>query len=102
MALLSDNQINVYIGKLLNFVESLPMGENGKAYIRAKMLVDFLDTWQFDDEANSFTLDEYLANPSNPRFSDIQTTYGIRNTTQVERWIEGFKTALKKSRGMAL
>ncbi len=102
MALLSDNQINAYIDKLLNFVESLPMGENGKAYIRAKMLVDFLDTWQFDDEANSFTLDEYLANPSNPRFSDVQTTYGIRNTTQVERWIEGFKTALKKSRGMAL
>jgi hypothetical protein len=62
-------------------------------------LVDFLDTWQFDDEANSFTFEEYLANPSNPRFTDVQTTYGIRNTTQIERWIEGFKTALKKARG---
>lgn len=102
MAILSDNQINTYIDKLLNFVESLPMGDNGKAYIRAKILVDFLDTWQFDDEANGFTIDEYLANPSNPRFTDVQTTYGIRNTTQIERWTEGFKTALKKSRGMAL
>lgn len=102
MAILSDNQINAYIDKLLNFVDGLPMGENGKAYIRAKLLVDFLDTWQFDDEANSFTLDEYLANPSNPRFTDVQTTYGIRNTAQIERWTEGFKTALKRSRGMAL
>jgi hypothetical protein len=102
MAILSDNQINTYIDKLLNFVESLPMGDNGKAYIRAKILMDFLDTWQFDDEANGFTIDEYLANPSNPRFTDVQTTYGIRNTTQIERWLEGFKTALKKSRGMAL
>jgi hypothetical protein len=102
MAILSDNQINTYIDKLLNFVESLPMGDNGKKYIRAKILVDFLDTWQFDDEANGFTIDEYLANPSNPRFTDVQTTYGIRNTTQIERWLEGFKTALKKSRGMAL
>ncbi len=102
MATLSDNQINTYIDKLLNFVESLPMGDNGKKYIRAKILVDFLDTWQFDDEANDFTIDEYLANPSNPRFTDVQTTYGIRNTTQIERWLEGFKTALKKSRGKAL
>jgi hypothetical protein len=102
MATLSDNQINTYIDKLFNFVESLPMGDNGKAYIRAKILVDFLDTWQFDDEANGFTIDEYFANPSNPRFTDVQTTYGIRNTTQIERWLEGFKTALKKSRGMAL
>lgn len=102
MATLSDNQINTYIDKLLNFVESLPMGDNGKKYIRTKILVDFLDTWQFDDEANGFTIDEYLANPSNPRFTDVQTTYGIRNTTQIERWLEGFKTALKKSRGMAL
>jgi hypothetical protein len=102
MATLSDNQINTYIDKLFNFVESLPMGDNGKKYIRAKILVDFLDTWQFDDEANSFTIDEYLANPSNPRFTDVQTTYGIRNTTQIERWLEGFKTALKRSRGMAL
>ncbi len=102
MAILSDNQINTYIDKLLNFVESLPMGDNGKAYIRAKILVDFLDTWQFDDEANGFTIDEYLANPSNPRFTDVQTTYGICNTTQIERWTEGFKTALKRSRGMAL
>jgi hypothetical protein len=102
MATLSDNQTNTYIDKLLNFVESLPMGDNGKAYIRAKILMDFLDTWQFDDEANGFTIDEYLANPSNPRFTDVQTTYGIRNTTQIERWTEGFKTALKRSRGMAL
>ncbi len=102
MAILSDNQINTYIDKLLNFVESLPMGDNGKKYIRAKILVDFLDTWQFDDEANSFTIDEYLANPSNPRFTDVQTTYGIRNTTQIERWTEGFKIALKKARGKAL
>jgi len=78
------------------------MGDNGKKYIRAKILVDFLDTWQFDDEANGFTIDEYLANPSNPRFTDVQTTYGIRNKTQIERWLEGFKTALKKSRGKAL
>lgn len=102
MAILSDNQINTYIDKLLNFVESLPMGDNGKAYIRAKILMDFLDTWQFDDEANGFTIDEYLANPSNPRFTDVQTTYGIRNTAQIERWSEGFKTALKKAKGMAL
>jgi hypothetical protein len=99
MAIISDNQINAYIDKLLNFVDGLPMGDSGKAYIRAKLLVDFLDTWQFDDEANSFTLEEYLANPSNPRFTEVQTTYGIRNTTQIERWIEGFKTALKKARG---
>ena len=102
MAIISDNQINAYIDKLLNFVDGLPMGDNGKAYIRAKLLVDFLDTWQFDDEANSFTLEEYLANPSNPRFTEVQTTYGIKNTTQIERWIEGFKTALKKARGKAL
>ena len=102
MAIISDNQINAYIDKLLNFVESLPMGDNGKAYIRAKIIVDFLDTWQFDDEANGFTFEEYIVNPSNPRFTDVQTTYGIRNTTQIERWTEGFKTALKKSRGMAL
>ena len=95
MAMISDNQINAYIDKLLNFVESLPMGDNGKAYIRAKIIVDFLDTWQFDDEANGFTFEEYIANPSNPRFTDVQTTYGIRNTTQIERWTEGFKTALK-------
>ena len=102
MAIISDNQINAYIDKLLNFVDGLPMGDNGKAYIRAKLLVDFLDTWQFDDEANSFTLEEYLANPSNPRFTEVQTTYGIKNTTQIERWIEGFKTALEKARGKAL
>ncbi len=102
MAILSDNQINTYIDKLLNFVESLPMGDNGKKYIRAKILVDFLDTWQFDDEANGFTIDEYLANPSNPRFTDVQTTYGIRNTTQIERWLEGFKRALTEARGKAL
>lgn len=102
MAILSDNQINAHIDKLLNFVDGLPMGDNGKAYIRAKIIVDFLDTWQFDDEANGFTFEEYIANPSNPRFSDVQTTYGIRNTTQIERWIEGFKTALKRARGIAL
>ncbi len=102
MAIISDNQINAYIDKLLNFVDGLPMGDNGKAYFRAKLLVDFLDTWQFDDEANSFTLEEYLANPSNPRFTEVQTTYGIKNTAQIERWIEGFKTALKKARGKAL
>lgn len=102
MAILSDNQINAHIDKLLNFVDGLPMGDNGKAYIRAKIIVDFLDTWQFDDEANGFTFEEYIANPSNPRFSDVQTTYGIRNTTQIERWTEGFKTALKRARGMAL
>lgn len=102
MAILSDNQINAHIDKLLNFVDGLPMGDNGKAYIRAKIIVDFLDTWQFDDEANGFTFEEYITNPSNPRFTDVQTTYGIRNTTQIERWTEGFKTALKKSRGMAL
>lgn len=102
MAMISDNQINAYIDKLLNFVESLPMGDSGKAYIRAKIIVDFLDTWQFDDEANGFTFEEYIANPSNPRFTDVQTTYGIRNTTQIERWTEGFKIALKKSRGIAL
>lgn len=102
MAILSDNQINAHIDKLLNFVDGLPMGDKGKAYIRAKIIVDFLETWQFDDEANGFTFEEYIANPSNPRFTDVQTTYGIRNTTQIERWTEGFKTALKKSRGMAL
>lgn len=102
MAILSDNQINAHIDKLLNFVDGLPMGDNGKAYIRAKIIVDFLDTWQFDDEANGFTFEEYIANPSNPRFTDVQTTYGIRNTTQIERWTEGFKTALKRARGMAL
>ena len=102
MATLSDNQINAHIDKLLNFVDGLPMGDKGKAYIRAKIIIDFLDTWQFDDEANGFTIDEYLANPSNPRFTDVQTTYGIRNTAQIKRWTEGFKTALKKPRGMAL
>lgn len=102
MAILSDNQINAHIDKLLNFVDGLPMGDNGKAYIRAKIIVDFLDTWQFDDEANGFTFEEYIANPSNPRFTDVQTTYGIRNTTQIKRWSEGFKTALKRARGMAL
>lgn len=85
MAILSDNQINAHIDKLLNFVDGLPMGDKGKAYIRAKIIVDFLDTWQFDDEANGFTFKEYIANPSNPRFTDVQTTYGIRNTTQIER-----------------
>lgn len=102
MAILSDNQINAQIDKLLNFVDGLPMGDNGKAYIRAKIIVDFLDTWQFDDEANGFTFEEYIANPSNQRFTDVQTTYGIRNTAQIERWTEGFKTALKRARGMAL
>jgi hypothetical protein len=102
MSVLSDNQINAHIDKLLNFVDSLPMDDKGIAYIRAKIIVDFLDTWQFDDETNNFSFNEYISNPSNPRFTDVQTTYGIRNAAQIERWTEGFKTALKKTRGKAL
>lgn len=102
MAILSQDQVYAFIDKILNFVDSLPLEENGKAYIRAKILVDFLDTWQFDDEANCFTFEEYIANSSNPRFTAVQTTYGISNTTQIERWLAGFKAALKKSRGKVL
>ena len=74
MTKLNPIQINQYLDKLFTFVEGLPMGEKGKEYIKFKFLIDFLDTWQFDDEENDFTFDEYLANPQNPRFIDVKTT----------------------------
>ena len=50
MTKLNPIQINQYLDKLFTFVEGLPMGEKGKEYIKFKFLIDFLDTWQFDEE----------------------------------------------------
>jgi hypothetical protein len=58
MTKLNPIQINQYLDKLFTFVEGLPMGEKGKEYIKFKFLIDFLDTWQFDDEENDFTFEE--------------------------------------------
>ncbi|MBX3105886.1 MAG: hypothetical protein KF877_04600 [Bacteroidetes bacterium] len=102
MTKLNPIQINQYLDKLFTFVEGLPMGEKGKEYIKFKFLIDFLDTWQFDDEENDFTFDEYLANPQNPRFIDVKTTYGIQNTTQIKRYMAEFIASLKKARNMKL
>ena len=102
MSRLTDSQIDNYVDKLLNFVDGLPLKEKGKSYLRFKILVDFYDTWQFDDEANNFTLDEYLANPNNPKFIDVQTTYGIYNSTQIKRYVASLVFALKKVRSLAL
>jgi hypothetical protein len=102
MSKLNPIQINQYLDKLFTFVEGLPMGEKGKEYIKFKFLIDFIDTWQFDDEENDFTIDEYLANPQNPRFIDVKTTYGIQNTTQIKRYITEFIASLKKARNMKL
>lgn len=102
MSRLTDSQIDDYVDKLLNFIDGLPLKEKGKSYLRFKILVDFYDTWQFDDEANDFTLDEYLANPNNPKFIDVQTTYGIYNTTQIKRYVASFVATLKKARSLAL
>ncbi|MDD2306834.1 MAG: hypothetical protein PHP53_19185 [Prolixibacteraceae bacterium] len=88
--------------KLLKFIDGLPLEEKGKSYLNLKILVDFYDTWQFDDEANNFTLDEYLANPNNPKFIDVQSTYGIYNTTQIKRYVASFVATLKKARSLAL
>ena len=102
MSRLTDSQIDDYVDKLLNFIDGLPLKEKGKSYLRFKILVDFYDTWQFDDEANVFTLDEYLANPNNPKFIDVQSTYGIYNTTQIKRYVASFVATLKKARSLAL
>ena len=102
MSRLTDSQIDDYVDKLLKFIDGLPLKENGKSYLNLKILVDFYDTWQFDDEANDYTLDEYLANPNNPKFIDVQTTYGIYNTTQIKRYVSSFVTTLKKARSLAL
>lgn len=102
MSRLTDSQIDDYVDKLLKFIDGLPLKENGKSYLNLKILVDFYDTWQFDDEANNFTLDEYLANPNNPKFVDVQSTYGIYNTTQIKRYVASFVATLKKARSLAL
>jgi hypothetical protein len=102
MSRLTDSQIDDYVDKLLKFIDGLPLKEKGKSYLNLKILVDFYDTWQFDDEANKFTLDEYLANPNNPKFIDVQSTYGIYNTTQIKRYVASFVATLKKARSLAL
>ena len=102
MSKLNNNQINEYLDKLLNFAEGLPMREVAKNYIKAKVLIDFLDTWQFDDEANGFSIDDYLSDPKNTNYIDVKTTYGICNTSQINRYINNFISALKKSRIKAL
>jgi hypothetical protein len=102
MSRLTDSQIDDYVDKLLKFIDGLPLKGKGKSYLNLKILVDFYDTWQFDDEANKFTLDEYLANPNNPKFIDVQSTYGIYNTTQIKRYVASFVATLKKARSLAL
>lgn len=102
MSRLTDSQIDDYVDKLLKFIDGLPFKEKGRNYLRYKILVDFYDTWQFDDEANNFTLDEYLANPNNPKFIDVQSTYGLLNTTQIKRYVAEMNQNLKKIRSVAL
>jgi hypothetical protein len=102
MSRLTDSQLDDYVDKLLNFIDGLPLKEKGKSYLHFKILVDFYDTWQFDDEANNFAFDEYLANPNNPKFIDVQSTYGINNTTQIKRYVTSLVFALKKGRSLAL
>jgi hypothetical protein len=102
MAVLSDSQINNYLDKLLEIVEELPFNEKGKAYIKQKIIVDFFDTWQFDDESNSYTIDEYLNNYNNPKYINVKTTYGIKNSTQINRYMNEFFLVLKKTRAKAL
>jgi hypothetical protein len=102
MSKLTESQINEYLDKLLQFAESLPIGENGTVYIKGKLIVDFLDTWQFDDEANDFSIDDYLSDPKNANYIDVKTTYGIWNTSQINRYINNFISSLKKSRIKAL
>lgn len=83
---------------LLNFVAGLPITVDAKDFLKAKILGDFLDTEQFDDEENEYTIDEYMADKENPRFSDVKSTYGIVNLGQVERYFRLFMVSLKKTR----
>lgn len=102
MSKLSPNQIHQYLDKLFTLVDSLPIKDKGKEYLRFKLLVDFLDTWQFDDEINQYSLKMYLSNPNSPTFADVSCTYGIQNTTQLSRYMGEFIATLKKVRNIKL
>lgn len=102
MSKLTPEQVNKYLNNILSFVETLPLKDKGKEYIKFNLLDDFYDVWHFDDEENDFTREEYFADRDNPRYRGVKATYGIQNTTQLKRYMKNFKAFLSKSRMLAL
>lgn len=102
MSKLSQNQINHYLDKLFTIVEGLSIQDIGKEYLKYNLFVDFIDLWQFDEEKNAYTLDEYLVNPQSPSFEDVSATIGIQNTSQLNRYMNEFKECIRKANNKKL
>lgn len=98
MARLSDDQLSKYVDQLMQLVAKLPLKQEGKDYLQAQIIIDAYDVWQFDDENNTFSLEEYLADPQNPQYNNVKATYGIENISQWKRYATTFVNKLKKVR----
>lgn len=98
MARLSDEQLSKYVDQLMQLVTKLPLKQEGKDYLQAQIIIDVYDVWQFDDESNTFSLDEYLSDPKNPQYNNVKATYGIENISQWKRYATTFVNNLRKVR----
>jgi len=98
MARLSDEQLSKYVDQLMQLVAKLPLKHEGKDYLQAQIIIDVYDVWQFDDESNTFSLDDYLADPKNPQYNNVKATYGIENISQWKRYATTFVNNIKKVR----
>jgi len=102
MPRLTDEQLSKNVDQLLQVVENMPLKEEGKTYLRGKIIIDVYDVWQFDDENNDYTLEEFLADNENPKYKNVKATYGIDNSTQWNRYVRNFFNSAKKFRNKVL
>lgn len=102
MAHLDDNNLSKKVDALLQFINTLPLKEPGKIYLRGKVIVDVYDIWHFDDENNSYSFEEFIADPENPKYDGVKATYGIDNEAQWNRYLNTFVENIKKVRNQAV
>lgn len=102
MANISDEQLSKYVDQLLELVNKLPLKQAGKDYLQSQIIVDVYDVWQFDDEKNAFTLEEFLSDYANPKYNDVKATYGIENIKQWRRYASAFVQRIKNVRSLVL
>lgn len=97
-----DDLITQSLDKLIEITDLLCYPSNFKKAIKYLVATDFQNSIQFDDSKNSMSYLKYISDPENAAYLNVETTNGIHNYQQLNRYIHEFTSSLKYVRKKSL
>ncbi len=94
--------ITKFLNELLNVINQLPYPGSIRTSLKYNVIVDFFNTWQFDDETNNISYRAVIEDRNKKPLEKLKFTEGIVNFKQANRYVYEFIKLLNHVRVEAL